>query len=614
MSVSKYEAPQGFWKISFFVAALLGFGYWGYGPSLTDIFEFRSNPKGAIHSSGFHILLFLCLFISSRFIWKSDEPFNLGKNKLRILIIASLGFIPNYLVQREIASAGFTGDELAYLQNSFGYPQIILEGLYETFPAIEILSPVTLLQILSITLVLLSIATISLLNRFELLSKPFTLLVLVLALRIANDYVLNFGSAYPNLYGSFLQVINPAARDPNLLRTLQWIFIGACILYIYDKYWSSSNSATFIFSIFGLSIFGLSSSWFALEPSNFFAISAFAVLTLLIKKPERYVQISILVVTFATFFRATSIVLLPIILLLSIKDVRAKKISHYDFIPLTLLLPYIIETGYQNLSSQFQGTRYSDIPIYSSHDSSILTLLNSVATQFHVFSKIVVILLVFVALCVRGSRYAVISYLFLSLPIYALLTPSATQGLNKYAIEIISPVVLVGVSAFFERLHTLANEYLLTSTLILSACLTFFQVTSITAIDLKVNGWRQVPLVVNYPVENRDAYDYVKKNLVGEDCLNPGTTYGVLPFILSAFEKTELENLRRVFNQSKPIFSWGSPELKLENLSANCLIVDNFPIKRNLESQLKASGWKMIYSKNTNRIGSKTTVWVKSSS
>jgi hypothetical protein len=302
--------------------------------------------------------------------------------------------------------------------------------------------------------------------------------------------------------------------------------------------------------------------------------------------------------------------MLPIVMLISVREIKRERIAIYGFIPSIFLAPYLIEAGYQNIVSQIQGTRYSGIAIFSTHDFSILTLLNSISLQFNAVSQISVALLLLALLAIRNTRAVITMYLLLVVPIYAAMIPNSTQGLNKYAIEIVAPAIFVGVSMLFERLSQNNNKGVVIGALILSSYLTTVQFSTVKNLDAKIDGWKQAPLVINYPVENREAYEFIKFNLAKNACYNPGTTYGVFPFVLANFEKSQLEGLSKVFDQNTQIFGWGSKKVFLDKLVADCLIVDNFPIKAILESELKINGWEVVYAKETEQLGTNVAIWV----
>jgi hypothetical protein len=579
-----------------------------------DLLELRTNTKTALHSLLFHIALVLSIYAASSFIKRADVPIKFAKLDWKIPTTAVFGVIPLYFINREILSANFTGDELAYLQNSFGYSSMISQKLYGVIPQLTSITPLFLLQILNSISTLVFVAIIYVTIKYRLNLKPVTLIILVLLLRVANDLFFNFGSAYPNLYGSLLQLLSPVASLPTLFRISHWLLVGGLVLFIFNKYWSTSSKMTAVFSVFGLSALGLSTSWTALDPSVFFILCGYTVMTLLIKKPEKYFSICILVITLATFVRATSIVMLPIVMLISVREIKRERIALYGLIPAILLIPYLIEAGYQNVVSQIQGTRYSDVAIFSTHDSSLLTLLKSISLQFNAISQLSVALLLLALLTVRNTRAVIAFYLLIIIPTYAAMIPNATQGLNKYAIEIVTPVIFVGMSMLFERSSLINRRGVVVSALILGSYLTTVQLSTIRNLDEKMDGWKQAPLVINYPVENDEAYEFIQLNFATNACYNPGTTYGVFPFVLANFEKSQLEELSEVFNRNKQIFGWGSKTVFLDELVADCLIVDNFPIKAVLESELKVNGWEVVYSKDGKQLGSSVAIWVKASS
>ena len=148
------------------------------------------------------------------------------------------------------------------------------------------------------------------------------------------------------------------------------------------------------------------------------------------------------------------------------------------------------------------------------------------------------------------------------------------------------------------------------SALIILAYCNYQQVDNLNNIDKKIDGWRQAPLISNYPVDNSDAYKFISgEKSLRNSCLNPGITYGVPHYFLAGFSKSNLDDLQEVFNRNSPTFVWGSMLIDLTGLEAKCLIIDNYPLKGALYEELTRAGWTRIYISRDSKLGTGATVW-----
>lgn len=594
-------------------AAVLSYGFWGYGPSLSAIFNVRSEPKAALHSFFFTLLLVVSMYFTIQILNNQNQvKYVLTKDKT-IFIASAVGLMSNALLFPALLISNFTGDELSYLQNSFNYAQKLSAEIARNIPWLRSTPYFITLATISLLIALTTYLLIyKVLQNQRKLNAPL-IIGSILILRLCNDHFFQFGSAYPNLYGTFLQSFSYLSVFPFVVRSIQWIFISYLLITTYAKYWRGTKNGTYLFAIICLPLMGLSSSWTAIEPSIFFVVCAFLVLSILIKKPERYIEQAVVIVTICTFMRATSIILLPLIIMFSVSEYRKNKNVTRAYFPLAILVPYIVETGYENLTSQLKGIRYSDVSIYSDSQSPILSLIESIRFQFEPVALLGAIFLLVFLLAKSQTRFLTCGYLLIAFPIYALMIPNATRGLNKYAIEIVIPLILISLSSILEQSLRSSQKLITTAVFIGSICANLVQASSVTGIDTKVDNWRQVPLVVNYPVENYSAYRYIRTLAITQRCYNPGTTYGVFPFTLSNYSISQIDALSRVFNENVAIFKWGSDSVDISKIKADCLVVDNFPIKQDLAKKLKASKWELIYSSEVNRIGTQVAIWRRGS-
>lgn len=601
------------WDRLILTAATLSYGFWGYGPSLSKMFNLRSEPKEALHSLIYTFILIVSLGYTIRIFNKQAQATYVLKKHKKIFISSAAGLLYTALLFPELLNSNFTGDELSYLQNSFSYAQKVSTEFARN---ISWLQKAPYFITLSTCSILFTLATYLIIYK-SLKSKqklnPVLIIGLILLLRLCNDHILHFGSAYPNLYGTFLQSFSFLALSPIAVRSIQWIFISYILIMTYEKFWSESKIGTYIFAIICLPFLGLSSSWTAIEPSIFFVISAFSIMSLLIKKPEDYISLAVIILSLCTFMRATSIILLPLVMAFSFSEFRKNKKTVKAYFPLAILIPYIFETGYENLTSQLKGSRYSDVSVFSADPSPFLALIKSILFQFKPITLGIALILVSFILVKKKTRLLALGYILIIFPIYALMIPNATRGLNKYALEILIPLILISLSCLLE--HGLRNcrRLIVTAFVIGSAYANIIQASGITDIDRNVENWRQVPLVVNYPIENYSAYKHLQTLSIANKCYNPGTTYGVLPFVLSSYNIVQIDSVTRVFNENPSILIWGSNSVDVSQIKANCLIVDNFPIKQELANRLKASDWEIIYKSNTDRVGTEVAIWRKAS-
>jgi hypothetical protein len=599
------------WNRLILTAAVLSYGFWGYGPSLSKILDLQSEPKAALRSFIFTLMLVFSLVFTIRSLNKPGQLTYVFEKDKNVFIASAVGLIYTALLYPKLFTSNFTGDELSYLQNSFSYAQNISADAARNVPWLR-----TAPYFVSLSTISLLIACVVYFSIYKALANQRKLnatliIVLILFLRLCNDYFLHFGSAYPNLYGTFLQSVSYLSVFPIFIRSIQWILISYLLITTFEKFWGGSRIGAYAFAAICLPLLGLSSSWTAIDPSIFFVVCAFSVLSLLIKKPKNYIPKTIMIVSLCTFMRATTIILIPLIVIFSFSEFKKNKINTKTFSPLAVLVPYILESGYENLTSQLQGNRYSDVSIYSESSSPILALIESIRFQFQPAVLVGVLILLLFILAKSQIRTVVGSYLLVIFPIYALMIPNATQGLNKYAIEIVTPLILISLSYILEQILRKPHRFILIVMFILSSFANLVQSSSTTDIDRRVDYWRQVPMVINYPVENYSAYKYLRSLPIAHRCYNPGTTYGVFPFVLSNYNISQIESLNNVFNENPPIFKWGSNQVKISNISAKCLIVDNFPIKQVLAKDLNANGWEIIYTSAANRMGTQVTIWRK---
>jgi hypothetical protein len=370
---------------------------------------------------------------------------------------------------------------------------------------------------------------------------------------------------------------------------------------------------TFIFGIIGTTLFALSTFWTTIEPASIFGVFAFWVLSLCIKKPHNYFSTAIWVITFGTFIRATILVLLPLVLIYFIIQNNCKKIKVKNFIPLIVLIPYIVESGYQNLSSSLQGNRYADPTAFTNATTPTYALLKSVISQFSQNSLLASSILVILLLIIKSSRLLVAIYLIVIFTIYAYLVPHSTQGMNKYALETTIPLLLIGLAALLEYSRRTKLRSIYAASLVLLVSCYLQQVGNQIKLDEKIDGWGQASLITNYPIRNFEAYKYIRSTQnLRKDCYNPGVTYGVLPFFLAGFSKSDLSDLETAFNRNFPTFKWGSKDVDVSRLDTNCLIIDNYPLKKSLYNQLTLGGWKQDFSTKNSKLGTEVSVWTRS--
>lgn len=599
------------WDRLILTAATLCYGFWGYGPSLSKMFDFRSEPKAALHSLVYTFILIASLGYTIRIFNNQAQYKYVLKINKKIIMPSAAGLIYTALVFPKLLNSNFTGDELSYLQNSFSYARIVSTEFSRNISWLQSAPYFITLSICSILFTLAAYFLIYKTLRNQLKLNPVLIIGLVLLLRLSNDHILRFGSAYPNLYGTFLQSFSFLSLFPIVVRSIQWIFISTILIMTYEKYWNNSKFGTFSFAMICLPLLGLSSSWTAIEPSIFFVVTAFSVMTLLLKKPENYIPLSLMILSLCTLLRATSIILLPLVMVFSFSEFRKNKKIAKAYFPLAILAPYILETGYENLTSQLKGNRYNDVSIYSADPSPFVSLIKSIQFQFKPIILAMVLFSLLFILVRKQTRLLTLSYILIIFPIYALMIPNATRGLNKYALEILIPLILISSSCLLE--HSLRNSRrLIVAALVIGSTYTnIIQASSISDIDRRIENWRQVPLTVNYPVENYTAYKSLKTLSFANKCYNPGTTYGVFPFVLSGYSIVQIDSLTRVFNDNPSVLIWGSNSVDVSKIKASCLIIDNFPIKKELLNRLEASDWEMIYKSKTNRVGTEVAIWKK---
>jgi hypothetical protein len=421
---------------------------------------------------------------------------------------------------------------------------------------------------------------------------------------------MQYGGTYPNVYGTFLQLINFLGFSPILLRSAQWLVLTFLVLLIYKRYWEVNKIGTYLFGFTATTLFALSTFWTTIDPAIVFGPIAFLILTLTIKKPNNYFQTAIKILAIGVFIRPTLIILLPLIIVSKALESKSWKFRIGEFSPILILIPYLFETGYQNFTSQLMGTRYADPAAFTLETNPIAALFQSVVNQFSILSLIVLTLLVVLLILLRSSRSSVLAYLIIVFSIYSYLIPHATQGLNKYALESFFPLALIGIATLIEYLSGRNSIPKYISVLIILAYCNYQQVDNLNNIDKKTDGWRQAPLISHYPVDNSDAYKFISsEKSLRNSCLNPGITYGVPHYFLAGFSKSNLDDLQELFNRNSPTFVWGSMVIDLTGLEAKCLIIDNYPLKGTLYEELTRAGWTRIYFSRDSKLGTGATVW-----
>jgi hypothetical protein len=590
--------------------SVLTYGFWGYGPSIQNVFEIQSRPKTAIHSILYHLLLISCISFFLKHQRNNEIAITRKKITLYVPVISVLTLLVLLIRQYSIVTSNFTGDELAYLQSSYLFVFEIMDLFNDQLLLLGGSAYLSIALLLSVTI---SILMLLIFKKVLYVDRSFNILLVIftiLVLRIGNDTFMQYGGTYPNVYGTFLQLINFLGFAPILLRSAQWLVLTFLVLLIYKRYWEVNRIGTYLFGFTSTTLFALSTFWTTIDPAVVFGPFAFLIITLTIKKPNNYFETAIKILAIGVFIRPTLIILLPLIIIRKALESKSWKFKISEFSPILVLIPYLFETSYQNVTSQLTGTRYADPAAFALGTNPIAALLQSVVNQFSNFSLIVLSLLIALLILLRSSRSSVLTYLIIVFSIYSYLIPQATQGLNKYALESFFPVALIGMATLIEYLSGRNSIPKYVSALIILAYCNYQQVDNLNNIDKKIDGWRQAPLINNYPVDNSNAYKFIggDKSL-RNSCLNPGITYGVPHYFLAGFSKSNLDDLQEVFNRNSPTFVWGSMVINLTGLEAMCLIIDNYPLKGALYEELTRAGWTRIYLSRDTKLGTGATVW-----
>lgn len=133
---------------------------------------------------------------------------------------------------------------------------------------------------------------------------------------------------------------------------------------------------------------------------------------------------------------------------------------------------------------------------------------------------------------------------------------------------------------------------------------------NVSQAEKDLENWRQLGPFINYPVEVNIERILEERNL-SEKCINLGSNYGSFNYILNGISYNKLRLLENGQLSELQTLDWGKGIKKnIDFKNYNCLVLADYPEKKEMRQRLETSGFKLIYRVRGEHIPTVIEVWI----
>jgi len=350
----------------------------------------------------------------------------------------------------------------------------------------------------------------------------------------------------------------------------------------------------------------------AIEPTIYFSIFGFMILILILEN-KIDLKFILILVTVSVMFRSTAVLFIPLVFLFY----RRATVGFIKSDPWALALePFVLEVSYQTFQGVRSGTRFPDPIAFTQIENPWLAFWEGIPVAIDPISLTLTLFGIFLPIVIYGVRgAAVVSvYILLLCLIYIPAIPQAVSGHNKYAIEALMPLTLLGLVSIYIVLSRLHTSYLLVaSTLCMTTLLTLnINLVALNRLDKRTDNWMQVQTLINYPLNRVKLNELLRTEYKNQDCVNVGVNYGNFGFITSGFS---LADFNRIEDSQKPnlnLLKWAVGVDESIAINFECVVIDNFLARQKLRNILLEQGFERKWYEVQDGIGTIEEIWIKS--
>jgi hypothetical protein len=618
MKLARFRAnPQIDFTVCLIIGITIVYGIYGYGPNI----DFSSSilNKGNLRAIVFQLILIMSMFELARRANKSPVtsfPLKSLLTFLPQLPIVCLSLSVLVLAKWRLFGASLNGDELAYSQAGVAQSRKIFEEIrHSKFLVVHFGDTKASLILQGIQIAMLFIVGLTFYVILKFRRKPFLFVGLLVIVRIVFSQVFQFWSFYLSAATLPIAITATFHISDFAIRLTQTAFIFLLLLGIYPQVRGFNETSSYVRILIITSLLFipiLSNTIMAIEPTIYFSIFGFMILILVLENKINLKFILILV-TVSVMFRSTAVLFIPLVFLFY----RRAIVGFIKSDPWALtLVPFVLEVSYQTFQGVRLGTRFPDPIALTQIENPWLAFWEGIPVAIDPISLTLTLFGIFLPIVIYGVRgAAVVSlYILLLCLIYIPAIPKAASGHNKYAIEALMPLTLLGLVLIYIALSRLHTSYLLVASIL---CMTTLLTLNINLVDLnrldkRTDNWMQVQTLVNYPLNRVKLNELLRTEYKNQDCVNVGVNYGNFAFITSGFS---LADFNRIEDSQKPnlnLLKWGVGVDESIVINFECVIVDNFLLRQKLRNILLEQGFERKWHEVQDGIGTIEEIWINS--
>ncbi len=387
------------------------------------------------------------------------------------------------------------------------------------------------------------------------------------------------------------------------------ILISFLFFKIFKKFYSNQLSFLLCLTIIFIPVQVYAAT--VVEASIWSSTLIILVITLIITNNivniKQWVSISC-IISVVVLMRITSIIIIPIFLILFLKNnfkllKENKYILIYILIPLLICMPFVVQSIICGTPATYT---IGSAPFIQNEVNSFnrvsFALVNGIIFKSVLSAISPPYLFLLLGLIIRYpfekdyyiNRLLIIFLIFLSIYMFFSIN-TGLWNVDRYKVEFMTPYLIIGFFLFFIYVGKLIkNEFIISIFAFIIISYGFYQLN-------------RYPSSIHDPLENsifkritENIHLYekpllvAKKNGMANHTLLLGINYGVLPYILSDFNVSEVKNTKLLLEDQYNIENWLEYNaFKIDkNKDIKIVIISDLPSKLEIMKNLKSLGWK----------------------